>query len=255
MSIPDFSLEGKVAVVTGARRGIGKAIALAFAEAGADVAICDRVINDGELQAVAEDIQKLGRRTMAIQADTAQNSDVDDLVQKVIGQFTDIDILVNNAGIIIKAPFLQLAEADWDEVINVDLKGYFLCCQAVGKVMAARKRGVIINMASMWGLKATTGRVAYSVAKAGVVMLTRVLALELASYNIRVNAIAPTSVKTELSRHRWDNPQELERWEAEIPLGRIAVPDDIVGAALFLASDASNYITGQTIVVDGGRFA
>ena len=107
----------------------------------------------------------------------------------------------------------------------------------------------------MWGLKATTGRVAYSVAKAGVVMLTRVLALELASHNIRVNAIAPTSVKTELSRHRWGNPEELKRWEADVPLGRIAIPSDIVGTALFLASDASNYITVQTVVVDGGRFA
>jgi NAD(P)-dependent dehydrogenase (short-subunit alcohol dehydrogenase family) len=253
MGIPSFSLAGKVAIVTGAKRGIGKAIALAFAEAGADVAVCSRVIEDGQLQAVAEEIQRLGRRSLAIQADISKKADVDNLVQKVMDQFAAIDILVNNAGILLKKSLLNTSEDDWDEIINVDLKGCYLCSQAVGKSMVERRRGNIINISSTHGLKAAINRGAYCVAKAGVLMLTRVAALELASYNIRVNAITPTIVKTEMTRASWSVPETLEYYRSTIPLGRLAEPGDIVGAALFLASDASSFITGHTIVVDGGR--
>jgi NAD(P)-dependent dehydrogenase (short-subunit alcohol dehydrogenase family) len=255
VSIHELSLKGTVAIITGARQGIGKTLALAFAEAGADMVICDKIIEDNQLDLVAAKIRKIGRRCLTFQVDVSQKADIDKMVEAVEQHFKVIDILVNNAGIVIRRPFLEHSEDDWDKVINVDLKGCFLCCQSVGRKMVVRKRGAIINMASMWGIKGTDGRVSYSVAKAGVIMLTRVLARELGSFGIRVNAIAPTSVKTEFSQFRWQDPEELKRWEADIPLGRIAVPDDIIGTALFLASNASAYISGHTIVVDGGRFA
>ncbi len=255
MSIPSFSLEGKVAIVTGGRRGIGRAIALAFAEAGADVAVCDYVVEGGELKAVAEEIQRLRRRSLAVQTDITRKADVDNLVGSAIGEFGTIDILVNNAGILIEAPLLELREEDWDKTIDTHLKGYYFCCQAVGRRMIEQKRGNIINIASTLATKAAPGMGVYCVAKAGVVMLTRVLALELTSYNIRANAIAPGAIKTEMIRHRWSDPERLKQVETRIPLGRIAESADIIGTALFLASDASSYITGHTIVVDGGSRA
>ena len=252
MGIPGFSLEGKVAIVTGGRRGIGRAIALAFAQAGADIVVCDRVVEDGEIEAVAEEIRRLGRRSLAVQADITQKSDVDNLVQRVVDEFSAVDILVNSAAMNIRAPLLELREDGWDRIINTDLKGYYLCSQVVGKRMVDQKRGNIINMASTAAMKAAPEMGAYCIAKAGVVMLTRVLALELAKYNIRVNAIAPSIVKTKFSQPLWSDPDTLKQIEAEIPLGRLAETGDIIGSALFLASDASSYITGHTIIVDGG---
>ena len=233
MSIPDFSLKGKVAIVTGGKRGIGRAIALAFAEAGADVAICSRGVEDGELEA-----------------------DVDNLVQKVMEQFGTIDILVNNAGILIRAPLLDMPEEDWDKIFAVDLRGYFLCALAAGRVMVERRKGNIINISTQQAFKAAMIELgAYGIAKAGVVMLTRVLARELGSYGIRANSIAPGLARTEFSRPTWGNPEVLKKIEASLPLGRIAEPDDFVGAALFLASDASSYVTGHTILMEGGGLA
>lgn len=255
MSIPNFSLAGEVAIVTGSRRGIGRTIALAFAEAGANVAVCDLVVEDGELQAVAEEIQRLGRRSLAIQADTSKKMDVNNLVRKVVDQFGVIDILVNNAGIMIKSPLLEMPENDWDRLMSVDLKGYYLCSQAVGRRMVEQKKGKIINIASQYAFKVTPGMGVYSIAKAGVVMLTRVLAQELGSYRVRANAIAPCLVKTEFSRPSWSDPEYLKQVEATIPLGRVAETTDLVGAALFLASEASCYVTGHTILVDGGTLA
>jgi NAD(P)-dependent dehydrogenase (short-subunit alcohol dehydrogenase family) len=255
VDIPPFPLPGKVAIVTGARRGIGKAIALAMAEAGADIAICDRVIEDGELNAVAEEVKRLGRRSLALQADITQKADVDGLVQRVVDEFGVIDILVNNAAMNIRVPLLELREDGWDRVINTDLKGYFLCSQAVGRRMVEQKRGNIINIASTAAIKAAPEMGAYCIAKAGVVMLTRVLAVELAQYNIRVNAVAPYMVKTKFSQPLWSDPETLKQLESEIPLGRLAETGDIIGSVLFLASDASSYITGHTIIVDGGSSA
>jgi 2-deoxy-D-gluconate 3-dehydrogenase len=226
-----------------------------LAEAGADIAICGRVIEDGELQAVAEEVKRLGRRSLAVQADITKKADVDGLVQRVMGEFGAIDILVNNAAMNIKAPLLELREDGWDRVIDTDLKGYYLCSQAVGKIMVDQKRGNIINIASTAAIKAAPEMGAYCIAKAGVVMLTKVLALELAKYNIRVNAIAPYMVKTKFSQPLWSDPETLKQLESEIPLGRLAEPSDIIGAVLFLASDASSYITGHTIIVDGGLSA
>jgi len=251
--IPSFSLKGKVAVITGGKRGIGKAICLGFAEAGADVATCSRTIEDSQLRGVAEEIQRLGRRSLAIQADVTRKTDVDSMVQRVMREFGKIDILVNNAGIMIRKSLLELGEDEWDLTLDTNLKGYFICSQAVGKIMVTQKRGNIINIASEQGFRALGGRGAYPVSKAGVLMLTNVLARELAGYNVRVNGIAPGFVKTDMNRTLRSDPTELKRLETAIPMGRLAEPDDMVGAAIFLASDASSYMTGHTVVVGGGR--
>lgn len=250
MASPSFSLEGKVAIVTGASRGIGKSIALAFAEAGADVVICSRTLAD--LEKVAEEITALGRRALAVSANVAIKADIDKLMEKAVQEFGTIDILVNNAGMNIMVPLLELREDGWDKVLNTNLKGCYLCSQAVAKVMVERKKGNIINMTSVAGRFPAHQLGAYSIAKAGVVMLTRVLAVELAPHNIRVNAIGPGLVRTELGAPLLDVPEISKLLEVGIPMKRIAEPEEIVGAALFLASDASSYVTGQTIYVDGG---
>ena len=251
MGLPSFSLEGKVAIVTGGSKGIGREIALAFAEAGADVVVCSRAL-DGQLEAVAEEIKKLGRRSLAIPTDITQKASIDNMVQRTADEFGAIDILVNNAGLLVVTPFLEHSEETWDQVIDTNLKGYFLCSQAVAKKMIDRKKGNIINMSSIRGLRAGRDRVAYCVSKAGVIMMTQVMALELAQYHIRVNAIAPGWIKTQLNEHLWRDPGNRKKIEATVPLGHLAEPDTIAGAALFLASDVSSYITGHTLAVDGG---
>ncbi len=255
MSRNNFSLKDKVAIVTGGKRGIGREIALAFAAAGADVAVCTRVVEDGGLDAVVKEIKKLGRRTLGIQADTSQKARVDNMVQQVIDHFGGIDILVNNAGVLINAPLLEMSEEVWDRHIDVNLKGYYLCAQAVARNMVERKKGCIINIASDLAFKAIPTLGAYCVSKAGIIMLTRAFAQELGQHGIRVNAIAPGMVKTELSRPNWSDPAFLEHMETITPLGRIGEPNDIVGAALFLASNGSSYISGSTILINGGGLA
>ena len=253
MGVPSFSLAGKVAIVTGGKRGLGRAIALTFAEAGADVAVCDLVVEDSELEAVAKEIQSLGRRSLTVQVDVTRKADVDNLVKRVVDEFGHIDILVNNAAILgDKCPLLEFSENDYDKIVDTDLKGYFLCSQAVGRRMAEQKGGNIINIASVDAMRPSLKSSPYSAAKAAVVMLTKSLAAELASDNIRANAIAPGWVKTEMTKMRWGALENLKQLEATIPLGRIAQPSDIAAVALFLASDASSYITGTTIIVDGG---
>ena len=255
MALPKFSLEGKIALVTGGRRGIGKRVALAFAEAGADVGLCDLVVDDGQLVSVAEEIQGMGRRSLAIQADTSQKRDVENMVERVTQDLGNIDILFNNAGTAVPGALLDLPDHEWDRVINVNLKGYYLCAQAVGKQMVGRKKGIIVCVASQYAFKAAPGMGVYCVSKAGIVMLTRVLARELGGYGIRVNAIAPGLVKTDLSRNDWSDSDIRTQREAATPLGRLAETSDLVGAALFLASDASMYVSGHTILVDGGETA
>ena len=253
MAILNFSLKGKVAIITGGSRGIGKAIAMGFAETGADVVIAD--INLEEADKTVGQIKALRRRALAVETNIAIKSQVDNMVAKTLEEFSTIDILVNDAAINIMRPLVDLREDGWDKVMNVDLKGYFLCSQAAAKVMMGKQRGNIINMVSTGAAKAAPGLGAYSIAKAGVVMLTKLLAVELASYNIRVNAIGPYLVKTAFSQPMWSDPDACKSLEASIPLGRIAEPQDILSTALFLASDASSYITGQTIFVDGGTMA
>jgi len=256
MVVLNLSLEGKVALVTGASRGIGKAIALAFAQAGADVAICAR--NVAALGNVAEEIQGLGRHSVAIRADIGVKSDVEHMVEKIFKEFNAIDVLVNNAGIIMHSPMVKLSEEDWDKLMNTDIKGYYLVSKAVAPIMMKRKSGNIINISSINAqlIKSTFGYGglgAYCTAKAGVSMLTKVLAQELASYNIRVNAIGPGLIETEMDYAYLHDKEKLQEALTRIPLSRIGQPSDIAETALFLASDASSYITGQTIFVDGGR--
>ncbi len=251
MTIPSISLAGKVAVVTGSSRGIGKGIALMFAEAGADVVVCSRD-TDGRLEPTAEEIRKLGRRSLAIKTDVTQEAELENLVRKAKDEFGAIDILVNNAAAAVRAPVMEQSEEDWDKVVDTNLKSYFLCSRAVGRVMIEQKRGNIINISSARGIKGAPGRVGYSVAKAGVIMLTRVLALEFVQYNIRVNAIAPGWIMTELTAPQWKNPKIRKEIDATIPMGRWASADEMASVALFLASDMSGYVTGQTLAADGG---
>jgi len=264
MSKPDFSLTGKTAVVTGARQGLGKEIALTFAEAGADVAVCDVVVEDGELEAVAKEIRGFGRRSLTVQADVSQKPDVDNMVQKVIDEFGVIDILVNNAGISgVKCPMLEVGEDLYDKVIDIDLKGCFLCSQAAGKRMAERGKGNIINIVSVGAIRPLVNSGPYCIAKTGVEMLTKSSALELGSKNIRVNGISPSWIRTRMLEAEVEtilgrsDPEAIDEHfkglAAKIPLGRLAEPSHIAATALFLASDASSYITGTTIVVDGGH--
>jgi len=254
MSVPSFSLEGKVAIVTGGGTGIGRGIALEFAKAGADVVVGSRKLVN--LEKVAEEVRALGRRSLAVQTDISRKADVDNLVQRVMGEFGGIDILVNNAVVFTRTPVIEISEDDWDKTFDINLKGYYLCCQAVGKEMVERRKGSIINVASTAGFRVgPTNSTIYSTAKAGVIMLARGLARELGSYNVRVNTIAPGMVRTEMNKHLWSDPERLKQEEARIPLGRLGEPSDIGSVAVFLASDASRHITGATIVVDGGLLA
>ena len=245
-----FSLEGKVAIVTGCKKGIGKAIAFALAEAGADVAVCTRVLKDPEtdLEAVAEEIRNLGRRSLAVQADVTKRADVEKLVKAVKDKFGKIDILVNNVGAMVRKPLMEDTDNDWDKVMDINLRSTFLCCQLVGKIMVAQKSGSIINMSSVCAVKSSVTRGAYHVAKAGVSMLTQTLGLELAGLGVRVNAIAPGGVKTDWNTVEWNSPENLKR-----PMKRMAETSEITGAAIFLASDASGYMTGHILLVDGGE--
>ncbi len=246
-------LKGRVAVVTGSRRGIGRAISLTLAGCGADLAVCDLITEDGLLEKVAVEIQKSGKQSLVMQMDISSKAQVDAVIKRTMDKFGRIDILVNCAGVWIPGSTLvECSDEDWDTVINTNLRGTFYCCQAVGKIMMKQNRGNIINLSSQVGINPGTGIGAYSISKAGIIMLTRQLALELASYNIRVNAIAPGIVKTDFNIDLWRDPESEMRQASTVPLGRLAEPEDVARIALFLASDDSNYITGDVIKVDGG---
>jgi len=248
-----FRLEGKIALVTGGSRGIGRSIALGLAEAGADVAIASRKLPD--LEAVAQEITQLGRKALPVAANVRHLPEIDSLVKQVVGEFGRVDILVNNAGTnVVYDSVFNIDEKAWDVVMGLNLKGYFFLSQAVGKIMRDKGGGSIINTASEAGIRPGVGMSVYSISKAGVIMLTKVLAQEWGQYNIRANAIAPGVIRTRLSTALQTNPIIRDRTEDSTALGRIAEPEEIVGAALFLASDASSYMTGQTLVLDGGHF-
>jgi 3-oxoacyl-[acyl-carrier protein] reductase len=226
---------------------------LALAGAGADVVVCDFVLDDGKLHKVAEEIRECGQQSMALPVDVSQRAQVEDMVQQVVAQFGRVDILVNCAGVWIPGQTLvECTEENWDKVIDTNLKGIFLCCRAAGKVMVKQNKGNIINLSSQVGLNPGMVTGAYSISKAGIIALTRQLALELSAYRIRVNALAPGIVKTDFNIDLWKDPQSARRVANGIPLGRLAEPDDIAKTALFLASDDSSYITGAIINIDGG---
>lgn len=254
MGLPEYPLQNKVALVTGGRRGIGRAIALAMANAGADVAVCDIVNENGDLDSVAEEARKLGRRAVTCITDVGKKADVDAFVDKAVKELGTVDILVNNA-VTGGGALLLIDEESWQRAIDVNLKGPLLLCQAVCKIMIERKTGVIINMASIEGISRNPyprRGSTYGVCKAGIIMLTKGLAWDLAPFNVRVNAIAPGGVQTELTRMLWESQELMEMLRPIIPLQRIAQPEEIANVAVFLASDAASYIHGQTIIVDGG---
>jgi NAD(P)-dependent dehydrogenase (short-subunit alcohol dehydrogenase family) len=246
-------LEGKVALVTGSRRGIGKAIAIAFAAAGANVAVCDNVIEDGLLHETGEELCRLGSRSLELQVDVSRRSDVEKMAQQVQQAYEKIDVLANCAGVWIPGQTLvECTDENWDKVINTNLKGTYLCCQAVGKVMMGQRSGSIINMSSQVGLTPGAGAGAYSISKAGIIMLSRQLALELSGSKIRVNAIAPGIVKTDFNSAFWKDPAMEKQTSGMVPLGRLAEPEDIAKASVFLASDDASYITGEVLCINGG---
>ena len=244
-------LAQKVAVITGGARGIGKQIALTFASEGADIVIGDII----EMEAAAQDIKDLGREVITVKTDVTHKEAVRNLIDSAIDKFNKVDILVNNAGIVRRAPLLEMTEEEWNAVIDVNLKGVFLCTQAVAKHMVERQYGKIINIASIAGLNAVYVSANYCVSKAGVIQLTKVCARELGPYGINVNAIAPGVVITDMTYTR--TPAEAERFIEErrnwAILGRIGTAQDMANLALFLASDQSSFITGQVIAADGGR--
>jgi NAD(P)-dependent dehydrogenase (short-subunit alcohol dehydrogenase family) len=245
-----FSLSGKVALVTGGSRGIGRAIAVGLAKFGADVAVTSRKLPD--LEEVAKEIKGLGRRSMAVATHVGRVEEIGNLVPKVKDEFGRIDILVNNAG---TNPTMNSAidieERAWDSIMNLNLKGLFFLGQAVARVMKEQGGGKIINVASVAGITPDILPV-YSISKAGVIMATKVMAQQWAQYSIRVNAIAPGLTKTRFSEALWSNPDIEKAVMERSPLRRVGEPDEMVGAVVFLASDASSYVTGHVLVVDGG---
>jgi NAD(P)-dependent dehydrogenase (short-subunit alcohol dehydrogenase family) len=252
MNLSLFSLEGKVALITGGSRGIGRASALALADAGANVVVASRKIAD--LEPVAEEIKAKGVKSIAIAAHVAKIEDSRGLVEQVMRTFGRIDILMNNAGTNpYYGPLMDQDEKTYDITMNVNLKGLFFLSQLVARVMKAQQGGCIINTSSLGGLRAGELGV-YCVTKAAVIMLTQVMAKEWGQYHIRVNAIAPGLIKTRLSEALWKNPAVSEKAVAKIPMMRLGEPEEIAGAVVFLASDAGRYITGETIVIDGGLF-
>jgi NAD(P)-dependent dehydrogenase (short-subunit alcohol dehydrogenase family) len=246
-----MKLKDKVALITGAGRGLGRAMALAFAKEGAHVVISE--IDMLAAEKVVDEVKALGRRSLGIKANVADKREVEEAVRTIMREFGKIDILVNNAGVVVVGPSQELEESNWDRIIDVDLKGVFLCSQVVAREMIRQRGGNIVNIASTAGMMGLPERASYCSAKAGVIGLTRVLACEWARYNINVNAIAPGFCRTEMVRDsirkgRFDEKAIVRK----VPAGRMGEPEDIANAAVFLASEGSNYITGHTLVVDGG---
>ncbi|NQU15683.1 MAG: SDR family oxidoreductase [Desulfobacteraceae bacterium] len=246
-----FDLEGKVAMVTGAGRGIGKAIALGLAEAGADVGLISRTLS--ELEAVAEEITSLGRRSGAVAADLTATDGIQSVVEELGEKLGGVDILVNNAGINIPQEALDVTVEAWDQIMDINLKASFFLSQAVGRVMIDQGRGGrIINISSQTGTVALIKRSAYCASKAGLDLVTKVLALEWASHGILVNGVAPTFIETELSKGFLADPQFREYALAKNLLKKLGKPEDVVGAVIYLASPASSLVTGHVLLVDAG---
>jgi 2-deoxy-D-gluconate 3-dehydrogenase len=249
MILDQFKLDGKVAIVTGASRGLGRAMAVGLAEAGADLAL----VASSSTTETAEAIRRLGRKALQIQADLLQNDSVPQILSRTIKELGHLDILVNNAGIVRRASVLDFTEKDWDDVIQVNQRSLFFLSQAVAKYFANEKRaGKIINIASMLSFQGGIRVAAYTAAKSAVLGLTRILANELAPLGINVNAIAPGYMETDNTAPLRADAKRNAEILARIPAGRWGAPDDLKGAVVFLASAASNYLHGHTLAVDGG---
>lgn len=250
MRFPNFTLNRQVAIVTGGNKGIGRTIALCLAQAGAHVIVTGRTQH--ELQEVCTEIKQLGNKALWVEMDVRNAMNVMRMVTQVLEAFGRIDVLVNNAGISHVLPAEDHTEEIWDAVIDTNLKGVFLCSQAVGRQMIKQKRGSIVNMSSQAGTVGLLNHVAYCASKGGVNLLTKVLALEWAPYNVRVNAVAPTVIRTPMTDKVFADEDVRAEMTAKIPLGRFGEPEDVAGAVIFLASEASAMVTGHILLVDGG---
>ncbi len=247
----ELSLKGKVALVTGASRGIGEAAALGIAQAGAEVAIASRKLPD--LEKVAAEIRKTGRTCLPVAAHVGRLEDINNLVKKVTDQFGKIDILVNNAATNpTMSSAMDVDERAWDSIMNLNLKGLFFLSQAVARIMKGKGGGSIINVSSIAGISPDLLPI-YSISKAAVIMATKVMAQQWAQFKIRANAIAPGLTRTRFSEALWKNPDILKMAMSSTPMARVGEPEEMVGAILYFASDASSYVTGQVIAIDGGK--
>jgi 3-oxoacyl-[acyl-carrier protein] reductase len=245
-------LTGKTALVTGAARGIGKAIATALAHEGATVMVVD--LNTEGVEQAAKELREVGFDAHGVAADVTQSQSVDELVQDTLARTGRIDILVNNAGVISNKPILELSEEEWDRTLAVNLKGVFVCSQSASRAMSQQRSGRIVNIASLAGKVGAPGQAAYCASKHGVLGLTKVLAIDLAPFGINVNAICPGNTETERAESRGQTYDDLTQGIlAKTPLGRFGKPEDVARVVLFLLSPAADYITGQSIDVDGGR--
>lgn len=246
--LTQFSLTGKTAIVTGASRGLGKAMALGLAQAGADVVVADVLDTDPAVK----EIETLGVKVLGLKVDVTSPKDIGDMVQKTLQKFKKIDILINNAGVFFPTPVLKMVEKDWDKVMSVNLKGTLMCAKAVGAEMCRQKSGAIINIASIAGIMAIAESAAYNSSKAAIIMLTKTLATEWGKYGVRVNAICPGVMATDMTKDMLADKGFKTMMQTRVPLGRHGTPEDLQGAALYLVSDAANYTTGHALVVDGG---
>lgn len=253
MQTPIFDLTGKTALVTGATKGLGYGMALALAQAGADIVVVSRTPAD--CRRVAAEITAMGRKALAAPTDVSQKQAIEKLVSKVVDNFGKIDILVNNAGTAVTKPAENLTEDEWDRVIDTNLKGVFIMAQSVGREMIKQKKGKIINISSMFGLVGDKAVLPYLASKGGVIQLTKGLALEWAKHNIQVNAVAPGYVKTSMNEKEFSEEKIYNYIVGKIPMRRLGKVEEIAGAVVFLASDVANYITGTTLAVDGGWLA
>ncbi len=249
-------LKNKVAIITGARQGMGKTHAFTLAKAGAKVVVSD--ISQNDCEKVVAEIKKTGGEAIAIKCDVTQKIEIAQLVKKTIKKWKKIDILVNNAGIVDFKPFMELTLKDWNKTLDINLKGYFLCAQAAAKEMAKKKSGIIINIASVAMGQQGIGFsniVHYCASKGGIVGMTEAMAVELAPYNIRVNAVAPGMIETPMIDQMKKAPKTMETTLSRIPMRRTGKPEEVSNLVLFLASDKSSYMTGSTVVIDGGWLA
>jgi NAD(P)-dependent dehydrogenase (short-subunit alcohol dehydrogenase family) len=245
-----FNLSGKVAMVTGATRGLGEVAAKALAKAGADVAVCGRSQKD--LDRVSSEIRDLGRRSKGFYLDVLSRTQIHEGAGNIIKHFGQIDILVNNAGVNYRVPVLEFPEEEWDRVLSTNLKGYFLVAQAVAPQMLERGYGKVINISSILGTVGLPMQAAYASSKGGIDQLTKVMALEWAKDGVRVNAIGPTYFETELVTQLRNDPERFNFINERTPMGRWGYPPELEGVVIFLAASASDFITGQTIYIDGG---